>query len=438
MGYSVKDILHMEVIPALGCTEPAAVGLCAAAATSLLPDKELESVEVWLDPNIYKNALGVAIPGTRGEYGIDLAAAMGAFGGDPKLKLEVFKTVDDATVKRARDFVAAHAVKINLLERQKGIYIKVFVKTANNTAEAVIEGEHDNINALILDGLVVTGNPLLSRESNGVSEIKRMEEWISGLTLDDILHLLDEMDEDDLKFIDEGVKCNMALAEYGLKYGPGLGIGLALERLVGEGLLKKDMILAARILTSAASDARMSGVSLPAMSSAGSGNHGLVTMLPIWAVKDYIVCDNLDRVFRAIALSHMVTAYIKAHTGRLSAVCGCSVAAGAGAASGITYLMNGNARHISSAIKNLVEDLAGIICDGAKAGCSLKLATAAGTAVQSALFALHGIDVKCTDGIIASTPEQTLKNVGELSVSGMVETDRAILKIMLSKQFNKA
>jgi L-cysteine desulfidase len=436
MEYTIKDILHMEVIPALGCTEPAAVGLCAAAATSLLPDRDLQSIDVWLDPNIYKNALGVAIPGTRGEYGIDLAAAMGSFGGNPKLKLEVFKTVDEATVKRARDFVAAHAVKTNLLEQHKGIYIKVSVKTATNIAEAVIEGEHDNITALVLDGRAVSENPLLSRESQGESEIKRMEAWISGLSLDEILRLLDGMDEDDLKFIGEGIQCNMALAEHGLKYGPGLGIGLALERLVGEGLLKKDMILAARILTSAASDARMSGVSLPAMSSSGSGNHGLVTMLPIWAVKDYIVYDNMDRVFRAIALSHMVTAYIKAHTGRLSAVCGCSVAAGAGAASGITYLMNGNARHISSAIKNLVEDLAGIICDGAKAGCSLKLATAAGTAVQSALFALHGIDVKCTDGIIASTPEQTLKNVGELSTCGMIDTDRTILKIMLRKQFN--
>jgi L-cysteine desulfidase len=438
MKYTVKDILHMEVIPALGCTEPAAVGLCAAAATSLLQERDLVSIEVWLDPNIYKNALGVAIPGTRGEYGIDLAAALGAFGGDPKLKLEVFKTIDEATVIKARDFVAAHAVKVNLLERQRGIYIKVLVKTANRSAEAVIEGEHDNITSLMLDGKAVTENPVLSRESMGESDIKRMEAWISDLTLDDILHLLDGMDDDDLEFIGEGVKCNMALAEHGLKYGPGLGIGLALERLVGEGLLKKDMILAARILTSAASDARMSGVSLPAMSSSGSGNHGLVTVLPIWAVKDYIVCDKLDRVYRAIALSHMVTAYIKAHTGRLSAVCGCSVAAGAGAASGITYLMNGNARHISSAIKNLVEDLAGIICDGAKAGCSLKLSTAAGTAVQSALFALHGIDVKCTDGIIASTPEQTLKNVGELSTCGMIDTDRTILRIMLQKQFNSA
>jgi L-cysteine desulfidase len=214
-----------------------------------------------------------------------------------------------------------------------------------------------------------------------------------------------------------------------------MGVGVTLERRVREGLLKRDMMLAARILTSAASDARMAGAKLPAMSSSGSGNHGLAAILPIWAVKDYVVWEDERRILRAVALSHIVTAYVKAHTGRLSAVCGCSIAAGAGAAGGIAYLMGGNIHHIAGAIKNLVEDLAGVICDGAKESCSLKLSTAAGTAVQSALFSLHGINVQSTDGIIDRSPEQTMKNVGELSTQGMVETDRTILQIMIKKQF---
>ena len=174
---------------------------------------------------------------------------------------------------------------------------------------------------------------------------------------------------------------------------------------------------------------------MPAMSPAGSGNHGLTAILPIWAMRDYLKLDDDRLVLKAIALSHIITAYIKSHTGRLSAVCGCSVAAGAGATGGITYLLGGNLKHISDAIKNLIEDLAGVICDGAKASCALKLSTAAGTAVQSALFAVHGLNVKATDGIISITPEQTMRNIGQLSTEGMIETDRTILKIMLEKQF---
>ena len=188
-------------------------------------------------------------------------------------------------------------------------------------------------------------------------------------------------------------------------------------------------------MASSACDARMSGVKLPAMSSAGSGNHGLTAILPIWAVKGYMSGPDRNKVLRAIALSHIVTGYIKSHTGRLSAVCGCSIAAGAGAAAGVVYLMGGDMHQIASAIKNLIGDLAGVICDGAKASCALKLATAAGTAVQSALFALHGVDVKESDGIIALTPEQTLKNVAQISTQGMIETDRIILQIMMEKQF---
>ena len=209
---------------------------------------------------------------------------------------------------------------------------------------------------------------------------------------------------------------------------------MTLERLVSKGLIKKDMINSAKILTSAASDARMAGVKMPAMSSAGSGNHGLTATLPIWAVKDYIECDP-KTVLESIGLSHLVTAYVKAYTGRLSAVCGCSIAAGAGATAGITYLLGGDLHHIAGAIANLTEDLAGVICDGAKDGCSLKLATAAGTAVQAALFSLQGVQVQSTDGIVGATPEETMQNVGELSTQGMIETDRTILKIMLEKQF---
>jgi len=250
-----------------------------------------------------------------------------------------------------------------------------------------------------------------------------------------LLELIHDLDIEDRKFLEEGIQFNMRLAEDGLKYGQGLGVGKTLERLARQGLIKKDMILAARILTSAAADARMAEVKLPAMSSAGSGNHGLTAILPIKAVKDFVECSH-STLLEAICLSHIITAYIKAHTGRLSAVCGCSIAAGAGATAGVTYMLAGDIHHIAGAIKNLTEDLAGVICDGTKAGCALKLATAAGTAVQAALFSLQGVNVISTDGIIGHSPEQTMQNIGTLSTQGMIETDRTILKIMLEKQFS--
>ena len=433
--YTIKDILKIEVAPALGCTEPAAIALCTAAAGSLLSSKELVLMELWLSSNIYKNAFAVAIPGTKGAVGIELVAAMGFFGGNPELRLEVLETMNEKTMELARQFVKTGKVKIHLLKEKKGIYIRARLTCADDVVESQIEETHDNLTGLKFNGEVVVDHKLLSEFSQSKNNVTEVEKYLGNKTLEELLVLTEDMDDDDYEFLRQGVKYNLELAQHGLVLGNGLGVGKTLDRLCREGLIKEDMIHAARTLTSAACDARMAGVKLPAMSSAGSGNHGLTAILPIWAVKDYInEIEEID-VLKAIALSHVITGYIKAHTGRLSAVCGCSIAAGAGAAGGVAYLMGGNLNHIAGAIKNLISDLAGVICDGAKASCALKLATAAGTAVQSALFSLHGINVKESDGIIAFSPEETMRNMGELSAEGMIETDQTILRIMIDKQF---
>jgi len=433
MSFCVKDILRMQVAPALGCTEPVAVALAAAAARAVLPGRP-ERVDLWVDPNIYKNGLAVIIPGTGGLSGLDLAGALGVFGGDASLGLEVLEPLDEESVQAARALVRDGGVSLNLLQDQRGLFIRAEVFDGSHVAEAVVRDMHDNVVSVSLDGAVLP-RAQTSSTIAASSEMPRLEAWIKALSLADLVRLLDDLDDEDREFLMEGVRTNMRLAEHGLKFGPGLGIGKALDRLVRQKLVCRDMILAARILTSAASDARMGGVKLPAMSSAGSGNHGLTAILPIWAIREFITCEEKD-VLEAMALSHLVTAYVKAHTGRLSAICGCSVAAGAGASAGIAYLLGGNLAHIAGAIKNIIEDLAGVICDGAKAGCSLKLATAAGTAVQAALFSLQGVNVMDTDGIIGASPEQTMQNIGMLSTEGMIETDRTILKIMLAKRFS--
>jgi L-cysteine desulfidase len=438
MTYTAKDILRLEVAPALGCTEPVAIALASAAAISLLDGAQIDRLEIWVDPNIYKNGMAVAIPGTPGLSGLSMAGALGALAGDPELKLEVLSPIEQQHVEAAKQLLKQNRVHVHLLEGHKGLYIKATVQSGDQTATAVIRDLHDQIVRLAVDGKAISRHPLLVRRNDGQQEsgVAGLENWLKELSLAQLLDLVDAFDDEDLAFIEEGITHNMRLAEYGLKHGSGLGVGKALDRLVRQRIIRKDMIQAARILTSAAADARMAGVKLPAMSSAGSGNHGLTAILPLCAVFDYVDCDR-QTLLRAVGLSHFITAYIKAHTGRLSAVCGCSIAAGAGASAGVAYLMSGSIAHIAGAIKNVAEDLAGVICDGAKTGCALKLATAAGTAVQAALFSLQGIAVQSTDGIIDPSPEQTMQNLGTLSTQGMIETDRTILKIMLEKQFSK-
>lgn len=435
--YSVKDILNMEVTLALGCTEPVAIALASAAAASMTDRPRIDSVEVTVDANMYKNALAVSIPGTSGKCGVELAAALGIVAGDHTKTLEVLSGITPDDLKKAEELTASGKIKTKLSRDVQGIFISAKIISGNETAEAEIRTFHNNIASMRKNGEELPLSSLCDEDTDTKKDIAKMESWLTTQELSDLLLMINDLDEDDLRFIRNGVETNMALADYGLKNGSGLGIGRAIERSIRSKLVKKDMVSAARILASAASDARMSGVSLPAMSSAGSGNHGLTAILPIWAVKDYVELDSEQTVLEAIALSHLVTAYIKAHTGRLSAICGCSVAAGAGTAAGITYMLGGTANHIAGAIINHTHDLAGVICDGAKAGCSLKLATAAGTAVTSSLLSLQGVVVQPTDGLSADSPEQSMRNIGTLASEGMVETDRIILNIMLEKQFNK-
>ena len=438
MKFTAKDILQMEVAPALGCTEPVAIALAAAAARSLISGQEIDQIEVWVDPNIYKNGMAVAIPGTDGLCGLDTAAALGAVGGDPALKLEVLETVQPQHVAQTRRLVQDGQVRIHLLADRKGLYIRARVSGGGHKAEAVVQELHDHVATLKLDGRPVRNHPLLGAggaQGAGPESLASLEQWLKQLSLNQLLALLDDLDEEDLAFVQEGVFYNLRLAQHGLKHGSGMGVGKTLQRLIRQRMIKKDMMTAARMMTSAAADARMAGVKMAAMSSAGSGNHGLTAILPIVAVKDFVTTDR-KTVLEAIALSHILTGYIKAYTGRLSAVCGCSVAAGAGAAAGIAYLLGGDVQHIAGAIKNLIMDLAGVICDGAKASCALKLATAGGTAVQAALFALQGVSVRPTDGIVCETPEETMRNVGTLTTEGMIATDRTILNIMLAKKFS--
>jgi len=440
MSFTFKDFLALEVSPALGCTEPVAVALAAAAAAGLLPTRSPDRIRIKVDGNVFKNGLAVMIPGTDGRRGLDLAAALGALAGDPGRALQVLEGLSPDQVEQAADLVSSNRVEVDLDPDQHGLFIQAEVTAGQDTARALIQGAHDSIVKLQLNNSQILDSPLLAGDQ-GLNTLPahhgvgHLETWLKEQSLSSLLALLNQIDDQDLAFLRQGVDMNQRLAEFGLAHASGLGVGKALADMAEEKTLNKDMLLAAKIMTAAAADARMAGAALPAMSSAGSGNNGLTAILPIWAAGQFLDCSE-ETLLRAIGLSHLVTAYIKTYTGRLSAVCSCSLAAGAGSAAGLAYALNGDEQCITRAINNVIEDLGGVLCDGAKTGCALKLATAAGSAVQAALLAHRGVGAVPVEGILGLTPEQSIAHLGRLCREGMTQTGATILDIMLGKRKN--
>jgi L-cysteine desulfidase len=443
MSFTLKDILHnkakhllhIETDPGLGCTEPAAIGLSAAAAAALLKETTIESIEVATDPSIYKNAMSVIIPGSGGRSGIPLAAAMGAVAGNPENRLQVFSTVDKQGLENAESLLKNGKVSAWIEEGHDGLYVKTVIKAGGHTAEAVITGRHDHIESLSIDGHPQQDHLLLRGVESENLSAEELEPWLTSLSLREMVDLSDDLDRDDITYIQRGIDLNMSLVKYGLSHGPGLGVGKTQQSLLRQGLLKNDMVLAAGMFAAAGIDSRMGGVMLPAMTLAGSGNQGIAAGMPIVAATEFASLEDSLLLIKSVTLSYLVTCYIKTLAGRIGPLCGSAVAGGAGVAAGVTYLLGGTVEKIGGAIKNHIENFATVICDGAKTSCALKVGEAASSGVKSALMALHGTIVKSVDGIIDQTPEATMRNLGKLSRSGLGEMDPAILNIMLNKCF---
>ena len=441
MSFTLKHILHnkakalllLETDPGLGCTEPAAIGLSAAAAVALLKEKTIESIKVTTDPNIYKNAMGVIIPGSEGQSGIPLAAAMGAVAGDPENRLQIFSTIDKQGLQKAESLLKEGKVSAEIKEGQAGLYIRTVIKAGSHTVEAVISGRHDHIESLRIDGEFQKDHPLLAGKGSEDSNVEDLKQWLTSLSIGEIVDLLDDLDRDDIAYINRGIDLNMELVKYGLSHGPGLGVGKTQQSLLRQGLLKNDMVLAGGIFASAGIDSRMGGAMLPAMTLAGSGNQGIAASTPIVAVTDFATLEDNLLLIKSVALSYLLTCYIKALADRIGPLCGSGVAGGAGVAAGVTYLLGGTVEKIGGAIKNHIETFAAIICDGAKTSCALKVGEAASSGVKSALMALQGTVVRPVDGIIDESPETTMRNLGKLTRSGLACMDPAILDIMLHK-----
>lgn len=412
------DILKDQVIPALGCTEPIAVALAVAKAKETLEDLP-EKMEIKVDKNIFKNALSVGIPGTD-EKGIHMAVALSLVAGKSEYNLEVLKDITQEDVSKAKEIIDKDIIHVSIAEDIVGLYVEVVATNQQGKALVLIKNKHDNIMLVEKNDEVV-----FSKEESAVNKIS-LRDKIRDMSIKDLKEFVDLVDVKDLDIVAKGIEMNKKIAEAGIDsdFGKAFSQGLEIKDM--------DYKYYVKYLTAIASYARMTGYPLPVMSCAGSGNHGLTAILPIVAVGEKKKIDN-EKIIRAVTLSLLVTIYVKSYTGTLTPVCGCGVAAGVGASTGITYILDGDVLQIEGAIKNMVGTLAGLICDGGKPGCAFKLSVSAEAALDSALMALDGIIISSDDGIVDKTGEETIKNLGKVSTDGMVGTDETILGVMLEK-----
>lgn len=422
---AIKKLIEREVIPAIGCTEPVAVALCSARAAEILGCRP-ERIEVLLSANILKNAMGVGIPGT-GMTGLPIAIALGVLVGRSEYKLEVLRDVTDEAVAQGKQYIDEGRITIGLKKGQcDKLYIEVHALCQEHRAVAVIECSHCNIDYEESDGEVLKDLRTPSKCCEQGSEVK------VPLTMAVVYDYATQTPVEEMRFILESRRLNKAAAEFSFKgeYGHCLGRTIRLSehgRLMGDGLLAEIMAW-----TSAACDARMGGAQVAVMSNSGSGNQGIAATMPV-VIYGEAVGVSEEQMIRVLVLSHLTVIYIKQSLGRLSALCGCVVAA-TGSSCGITWLMGGDYRQITFAVKNMIANLTGVICDGAKPSCSMKLTTGVSTAVLSAIMAINNHCVSNLEGIIDNDVDRCIDNLTLIGRDGMNETDRLILDIMTHKQ----
>ena len=419
----IIDLIKREVVLSIGCTEPMAVSLCVAKACETLGAKP-EKIEVALSANIFKNAMGVGIPNS-GMTGLPIAIALGVVAGKSEYGLEVLRDVDAAAVEQAKALLESNAPAITVADESHGIlYIKAVVSAGEESAEVVISGSHTNFSSVKRNGVEVASSAAVG---GAVAEVEEVE-----LSLRKVYDFAEEVDLEKIEFIGETAQRNVAAAELSFTGNYGHGLGAMLHSGVAKNIFGDTLFTNILAHTSGACDARMSGAMVPVMSNSGSGNQGISATVPvaIFALSNDV---PREKMLRALVLSHLTVIYIKQSLGRLSALCGCVVAA-TGSACGITRLMGGGYEEVSGAVKNMVANLTGMICDGAKPSCSLKVTSGVATAVLSATLAMNNRVTTSLEGIIEDNVDNCIRNLTEIGREGMSKTDNLILKIMTSKE----
>lgn len=419
----IIELVKREVVPAIGCTEPIAVALCTARAAEVL-GRRPEHIDLYLSANILKNAMGVGIPGT-GMIGLPIAVALGALIGRSDYNLEVLRDVSPEAVAEGCRFIDEKRIGISLKEGiSEKLYIEVHASAGNDKAVAIIAGGHTNFIFISRNGMVELDNRTTTAADEADScspELSLAKVWEFAMTTP----------LDDIRFIMDTRRVNRAAAEQSFtgSYGHSVGRTLHCERqrkIMGDSIFSRILSY-----TAGACDARMAGACIPVMSNSGSGNQGIAATMPVVVYAEETFASE-EQTIRALMLSHLTVIYIKQSLGRLSALCGCVVAA-TGSSCGITYLMGGGYQQVVATVKNMIANLTGMICDGAKPSCAMKLTSGVSTAVISAMMAMEGQEVTSVEGIIDEDIDKSVHNLTDIGRDGMNETDRIILKIMTSK-----
>lgn len=424
----IIKLVKSEVIPAVGCTEPMAVALCTAYATESLgttPDK----INILLSANILKNAMGVGIPGT-GMIGLPIAVALGALYGKSSYGLEVLKDVTPDRVETGKQYISGNRISISLKKDiTEKLYIEVCSTAGNGSSTAIIA--HDHTNLVYLDKVDADGKSRILKDTRSKQSDNDQEDAQEELNLKRVYEFATTAPLADIEFINEARKLNEAASNNALKGNYGHNLGKTLTRPLGRGVMGDSIFSHILAATSCACDARMAGAMIPVMCNSGSGNQGIAATMPVvvFARENH---NTEEELTRALMLSHLTAVYIKQSLGRLSALCGCVVAA-TGSSCGITYLMGGSYEQVAYSVKNMIANLAGIVCDGAKPSCSLKVSSGVSTAVLSAIMAIQNDVVTSVEGIIEDDVDKSIHNLTKVGSIGMNETDRLILDIMTHK-----
>jgi L-cysteine desulfidase len=414
------DIVREDSKPALGCTEPAAVAFAGAFAKKYITGK-IENIRVITSKNIFKNGKSVIIPRAGGK-GLDLAAALGVTGGYADDGLMVLKHINKQDIQSAKDMVTSGMVTATYIEASPSIYVNIVLRTDKETVELELRDGHTYVEWVKVNGNVVYHIPF--KKSQGTSY-----EFLKDLSIKELRQICEAIPIEKIQFVTDGIDMNKNASLAGLKSESGLNIGSALMKLNSQGKLNMDVFTKARVLTAAACDMRMGGGEYPIMTSGGSGNQGIGVILPIKVVAEY---ENIgkEKLIRAVFFAHIINRYVKIYTGKLSSICGCAIAAGVGAAAAITWMLGGDDEKIEGSCQNILANLMGMICDGAKDTCSFKLSTSAEEAVLDAYLAMEGVIAEKNVGVVGSSIEDTIKNMGFLCKRGLDHTDAAILEII--------
>jgi L-cysteine desulfidase len=414
-------LVKEEVVPAIGCTEPMCVALCTAKATEQLGQRP-EKITALLSANILKNAMGVGIPGT-GMTGLPIAIALGALIGKSEYKLEVLKDLTPEALEEGKRFVSEGRIDIQLKQGiTEKLYVEMMVEANGKSETAIIAGSHTRF-------VEVRGE---RQEVNGEGqEVKGEGQEALPLNLRLVYDFATTAPFDEIRFIEEARTYNMNAAREALKGNYGHNLGKTIDRPLSKGIFGNSIFCHIIARTASACDARMGGAMIPVMSNSGSGNQGICATNPVcvYAKENE---NTEEELIRALMLSHLTAIYIKQSLGTLSALCGCVVAS-IGSSVGITYLMGGGYDRICASVKNMVANLTGMICDGAKPSCSLKITSGVSTAVLSALLSMEGKCVSSQEGIVDDSVDKSIHNLTAIGANGMGPTDEMVLRIMTSK-----